>query len=123
MVDPEARYAVVDSGKGRYLVAEARRAAVAEAADWPAARVDAVLSGRALLGVVFEGPWGNDSPVVDGSPHVSLEDGTGLVHTAPGHGKEDFNVGQRAGPASVRGGSGSPPSIARPAGPPRSSPR
>ena len=101
MVDPEARYAVVDSGKGRYLVAEARRAAVAEAAGWPAARVDAVLSGRALLGVVFEGPWGNDSPVVDGSPHVSLEDGTGLVHTAPGHGKEDFNVGQRAGLAVV----------------------
>src|SRR2546425_4401215 len=31
------------------------------------------------------------------SPFVSLEDGTGLVHTAPGHGKEDFAVGQRAG--------------------------
>ena len=29
--------------------------------------------------------------------YVSMEDGTGLVHTAPGHGKEDFAVGQRAG--------------------------
>ena len=30
-------------------------------------------------------------------PFVSMEDGTGLVHTAPGHGKEDFLVGQREG--------------------------
>ncbi len=30
--------------------------------------------------------------------HVTLEDGTGLVHTAPpGHGEEDFEVGQRYG--------------------------
>ena len=27
--------------------------------------------------------------------HVSAEDGTGAVHTAPGHGQEDFVVGQR----------------------------
>jgi len=30
-------------------------------------------------------------------PYVSLDEGTGLVHTAPGHGKEDFAVGQREG--------------------------
>ena len=30
-------------------------------------------------------------------PFVSMEDGTGLVHTAPGHGKEDFAIGQREG--------------------------
>ncbi|ASJ01134.1 isoleucine--tRNA ligase [Thermococcus gorgonarius] len=29
--------------------------------------------------------------------HVTLEDGTGLVHTAPGHGEEDFEVGQKYG--------------------------
>jgi len=27
------------------------------------------------------------------APHVTLEDGTGLVHTAPGHGKEDYQLG------------------------------
>src|SRR4029434_9528206 len=53
--------------------------------------------GRELLGLLFEGPWGNASRVVDGTPYVSLEEGTGLVHTAPGHGKEDFVVGQREG--------------------------
>lgn len=29
--------------------------------------------------------------------YVSLEDGTGLVHTAPGHGSEDYQTGQREG--------------------------
>jgi isoleucyl-tRNA synthetase len=34
---------------------------------------------------------------VDGTPYVSMEEGTGLVHTAPGHGREDFEIGERAG--------------------------
>jgi isoleucyl-tRNA synthetase len=36
------------------------------------------------------------SPVIL-SPHVTLEQGTGLVHTAPGHGAEDYEVGQKYG--------------------------
>ncbi len=97
MVDPEARYAVVRTPEGDVVMAEARVAAVAETAGWRDARPLQVFTGRALLGLVFEGPWGGDSVVVDGTPFVSMEDGTGLVHTAPGHGKEDFQVGTRAG--------------------------
>ncbi len=37
-----------------------------------------------------------DSPVVM-SPYVTLEQGTGLVHTAPGHGAEDYEIGQKYG--------------------------
>ena len=55
------------------------------------------MRGRDLIDLVFEAPWGGDSRVVDGMPFVSMDDGTGLVHTAPGHGKEDFQVGARAG--------------------------
>ena len=97
MVDPAAHYAVVAAGGRRFLLAEERLAAVSEAAGWQAPARERALKGRDLVGVVFEGPWGNDSPIVDGTPFVSMEDGTGLVHTAPGHGKEDFTVGQRAG--------------------------
>ena len=39
---------------------------------------------------------GRDIPLLVGS-HVSAEDGTGAVHTAPGHGQEDFAVGQQYG--------------------------
>ncbi|MBI1191344.1 MAG: isoleucine--tRNA ligase [Tepidisphaera sp.] len=35
--------------------------------------------------------------VVVGAEYVTLEDGTGLVHTAPGHGAEDYQTGQRQG--------------------------
>ena len=97
MADPEAEYSVVRVGTRRFLLATARLPMVAEAIGWGPSTVERRLAGRELLGMVFEGPWGLPSPVVDGTPFVSMEDGTGLVHTAPGHGKEDFAVGQRAG--------------------------
>jgi len=37
------------------------------------------------------------SPIVIGGDYVTTESGTGLVHTAPGHGMDDFIVGQRYG--------------------------
>jgi len=97
MIDPDATYAVVDAGGGRWLVAEPRLETLRGVLAWASAPIVARFRGRELLGVVFEGPWGNDSRVVDGTPFVSMEDGTGLVHTAPGHGKEDFAVGLREG--------------------------
>jgi isoleucyl-tRNA synthetase len=97
MADPAAAYVVVRAGEHRFLLAEARVAAVAETAGWKEHAIEARMKGAALIGAVFEGPWGNDSPVVDGTPYVSLADGTGLVHMAPGHGREDFEAGRRAG--------------------------
>jgi isoleucyl-tRNA synthetase len=97
MVDPGADYVIAETGGRRFLLAAARLAAVTDAAGWGVPAQGPRLKGRDLLGVVFEAPWGNDSLIVDGTPFVSMEDGTGLVHTAPGHGKEDFTVGQRAG--------------------------
>jgi isoleucyl-tRNA synthetase len=40
--------------------------------------------------------WAREIPILLGD-HVSGEEGTGAVHTAPGHGQEDFVVGQRYG--------------------------
>jgi len=97
MVDPGAAYAVLRGPAGPLLVAAARAAAVAEALGLENPEPVATLPGSALLGLVFEGPWERDSRVVDGRPFVSMEDGSGLVHMAPGHGKEDFQVGQRNG--------------------------
>jgi isoleucyl-tRNA synthetase len=95
MVDPAAEYVVVRAGGERFLLAAPRLEAVAAAAGWTSPEVERRLPGRALPGLVFTGPWDNASRVVDGTPFVTMEDGTGLVHTAPGHGKEDFTVGLR----------------------------
>jgi isoleucyl-tRNA synthetase len=97
MVDPAAGYVVVQADGRHWLLAGVRLEAVAKDVGWNEPRVEARLPGRDLVGVVFEGPWGQDSLAVDGMPYVSMEDGTGLVHSAPGHGKEDFAVGQREG--------------------------
>jgi isoleucyl-tRNA synthetase len=83
MVDPSATYAVVAAAGRRFLVAEARVQSVAAAAGWTSHSVLARVKGAELIGARFTAPWGNESIVVDGTPYVSLEDGTGLVHTAP----------------------------------------
>ncbi len=56
-------------------------------------RILAYLEGKALEGLSYHHPFmGRQSPVILGD-HVTLEAGTGLVHTAPGHGAEDYQVG------------------------------
>jgi isoleucyl-tRNA synthetase len=55
-------------------------------------------TGEKLEGMLFAHPFYDerDIPILLGD-HVSAEDGTGAVHTAPGHGQEDFAVGQKYG--------------------------
>ncbi|NKE69916.1 isoleucine--tRNA ligase [Candidatus Manganitrophus noduliformans] len=54
-------------------------------------------TGSELEGIVCRHPWlDRDAPIILGE-HVTLEQGTGCVHTAPGHGQEDYEVGLRYG--------------------------
>lgn len=51
-----------------------------------------VMTGKQLEGLVFQHPfYERKVPIICGD-HVTLEAGTGLVHTAPDHGEDDFNV-------------------------------
>ncbi|MBS3822008.1 MAG: isoleucine--tRNA ligase, partial [Phycisphaerae bacterium] len=55
------------------------------------------VTGEQLVGMTYQHPFcDRTSPVVDAG-YVTLEDGTGLVHTAPGHGVEDYQTGLREG--------------------------
>ncbi|MBG82956.1 MAG: isoleucine--tRNA ligase [Phycisphaerae bacterium] len=57
----------------------------------------ATCQGDRLVGLSYSHPFiDQDSPVV-AAEYVTLEDGTGLVHTAPGHGVEDYGTGLREG--------------------------
>jgi isoleucyl-tRNA synthetase len=53
--------------------------------------------GRDLEGLALEHPFQDRQVPVILAEHVTLDAGTGAVHTAPGHGHEDFMVGQRYG--------------------------
>ena len=56
-----------------------------------------MVKGAALEGVRFRHPWiDRDSPGVLGD-YVTLDTGTGVVHTAPGHGWDDYLTGVRYG--------------------------
>ena len=60
--------------------------------------VKATLPGRTLEHTTYRHPlFDRESEIVIGGDYVTTESGTGLVHTAPGHGQEDFVVGQRYG--------------------------
>ncbi len=73
-----------------------------------AARVLARFRGAELEGGPCQHPWINRIVPIVLADYVSLETGTGLVHTAPGHGQEDYETGLRYGlevlaPVDARG--------------------
>jgi len=83
---------------GRHLVvAKSRLDDLNTLLGWKELETVATFFGSELEGMTYKHPlYDRVSPVVL-SEHVSTEDGTGLVHIAPGHGEEDFLVGQQYG--------------------------
>jgi isoleucyl-tRNA synthetase len=95
-VDPAERYVVLESDNERLVVAERLRASVFR----DEGRDAETLEGRALVGARYEPLYAN----VEGDVHrvveadfVSMEEGTGIVHIAPGFGAEDLDIGRREG--------------------------
>jgi isoleucyl-tRNA synthetase len=99
-VHPKAAYARVRQGNGvYYLAAERVREVLSQSAPW---RVECELPARELVGLEYDGPF-DDLPlaaeaaaahrVIDWD-EVSADEGTGIVHIAPGCGKEDYDLGR-----------------------------
>jgi isoleucyl-tRNA synthetase len=107
-VHPDAEYVVMNVDGVKYLVAAplARKTLNAIGYTPTDAVQDAAVQetlfltrvkGSDLDGIVTKHPlFHRTSPVVF-ADYVTMEDGTGVVHTAPGHGKEDFETGQKYG--------------------------
>jgi isoleucyl-tRNA synthetase len=90
-------YAAYDVDGRTVIVAEALAPAVAQAVGRRFDRPVARMKGELLEGIRFRHPlYERDSVGVLGD-YVTLEAGTGAVHTAPGHGVDDFNTGMRYG--------------------------
>ena len=94
-VGPNFNYNVVKAANGEfYIMAEELTAAAMSKAGLAEYEVVASLAGKELEFMTAEHPFlERDSLVIVGD-HVTLESGTGCVHTAPGHGVEDFEVCQ-----------------------------
>jgi isoleucyl-tRNA synthetase len=83
-----------------YIVAAGLLKATAEKCGWPHHEVLARFKGLCLEGAVFRHPFLERDSAGILADHVTLEQGTGAVHTAPGHGYEDYLVGRQYGIAT-----------------------
>jgi len=103
MVHPTHLYVKVQVGSEVLIVAKERLDAVMAFYPTTSATVLGELSGKKLEGTRYEHPLQGkiskeyERKVVLSDEYVTLEDGSGLVHCAPGHGPEDFIVGKRFG--------------------------
>jgi len=96
-VNAELPYVLVQVGERALLLAEALVPAVAARAGLGEPVILGRCHGRDLEGLQLQHPYlERQLPVVLGE-HVTTASGTGAVHTAPGHGQEDFAVGQAYG--------------------------
>ncbi|MDB6231889.1 isoleucine--tRNA ligase [Lactobacillus amylovorus] len=94
-VNPKFDYSVVQVGDKRYVVASGLLDKVAEEIGWDNYKVVQTIKGADMEYMKAKHPiYDKESLVIEGF-HVTLDDGTGLVHTAPGFGEDDFNVGQK----------------------------
>ncbi|MCT4533811.1 isoleucine--tRNA ligase [Halodesulfovibrio sp.] len=96
-VHPELEYSLVAVNGDFYLLASALVEDNAATFGWEDYSVVGTTTGDKLEGIVAKHPiYDRESPICLGD-HVTTESGTGCVHTAPGHGREDFEVGQKYG--------------------------
>ncbi len=94
--NPKFEYVAIDTPQGVTIVAEGLLPQVSEALGWDRA-VIARFPGTKLQRVLFRHPFLERDSLGLLGEHVTLEQGTGAVHTAPGHGQEDFVICQRYG--------------------------
>jgi isoleucyl-tRNA synthetase len=90
---PDFVYELVATERGALIIAADLREACLERYGLEPKRVLGRAAGVALEGLAFRHPFeAREVPIVLGG-HVTLEAGTGLVHTAPAHGADDFDLG------------------------------
>ena len=100
-VNPESTYVQVrQNGSIYYLIKERAEDVLSGQGSF---EVLSELPGQDLIGLRYEGPF-DELPIQAASQHqvipwkeVSAEEGTGIVHIAPGCGKEDYELGQEFG--------------------------
>ena len=96
-VHPELDYNVVLVEDKKYVVAAGLLETLEKEFEWENTKIVKTVKGSDLEYVKAIHPiYGRESLVMCGD-HVTLDAGTGCVHTAPGHGEEDFIVGQKYG--------------------------
>jgi isoleucyl-tRNA synthetase len=96
-LNPELEYEVVPTERGPLLLAAARADGALEAMGLRRLGQGPRRRGREFEGLTAMPPFGDRAVPLVLADYVTAADGTGLVHTAPGHGAEDFETGRAYG--------------------------
>ncbi len=95
---PDLEYVLAEVENGDvYIVAKGRVNAVQEETSLKFVKFSELVRGKVFEGAKFKHPFLERIEPGVLAEYVTLEQGTGIVHTAPGHGAEDFYTGQKYG--------------------------
>ena len=94
---PDFEYSVVEWDGAHYILASDLLKTVAGKAGWRDYHVRKIFKGSAFEHLKYRHAFLPREGLFVLGDYVTLDQGTGLVHTAPGHGADDFNTGRRYG--------------------------
>jgi isoleucyl-tRNA synthetase len=92
---PDFEYVAVEQGEEVLILAKGLLEKCSERLSWSSPRILCGIDPKFLEGKKCRHPLYERESVMILAPYVTLEDGTGIVHTAPGHGQEDYESGLR----------------------------
>ena len=93
-VHPDFEYQEVKANGENYLLAKERVNFLAEQFGWENFELGKTVLGKELEYLLCQHPFLDRTSTLILADYVTLDSGTGLVHTAPGHGVDDFIIGQ-----------------------------
>lgn len=94
-VNPDFTYVEVKADGRKFVIAKDLLSTVKEAIGWEEVEVLREFSGEKLDRMTAQHPFYDRTSLVMLGDHVTLDAGTGLVHTAPGHGEDDYIVSRK----------------------------
>ncbi|UOQ93099.1 isoleucine--tRNA ligase [Halobacillus shinanisalinarum] len=96
-LNPGYDYVVVQVANEKFIIAHDLLDTVAEKLEWSDYKVTKVFKGKEADRLTAKHPLYDRKSLVVLGDHVTVDGGTGCVHTAPGHGEDDFWIGQQYG--------------------------
>jgi len=85
-------YAIVDHNGTMSIIAKELISSIEEKSQ-KSLSIHSTIQGKKLIGLTYQHPFIERTGRIVHADYVTLEDGSGLVHTAPGHGIEDYQTG------------------------------
>jgi len=94
---PQAPYRAIEAGTDIFVVADQLAAATIEKCGFVATETWGYIPGKAFENALFQHPFLDRNILGVLADYVTMDTGTGVVHTAPSHGAEDFATGVKYG--------------------------